>query len=97
MPISPSTIVAAAGGAVACELGDEVAILNLESGTYYGLDAVGARIWKLLASPIAVSEIRDSLLQAYEVDAVRCEADVVALVEKLLDEGLVELRAGGDA
>ena len=30
-------------------LGDETVILDLASGTYYGLDPVGARIWQLMA------------------------------------------------
>ena len=32
-------------------LGDEAAILNLKDGVYYGLDPVGARIWKLVQTP----------------------------------------------
>jgi hypothetical protein len=92
MPISPSTVVVIAKDVVACELGDEAAMLNLASGVYYGLDPVGARIWKYLESPVSVGEIRDRLLEAYDVEPERCEADLVALIEKLAAEGLVEVR-----
>jgi len=30
-------------------VGDETVILDLASGTYYGLDPVGARIWQLMS------------------------------------------------
>lgn len=97
MTILPSTIVVAAKNQVACELGDEAAILNVTTGVYYGLDPVGATIWKMLGEPTTVADIRDALLRTYDVDAGRCERDLVALLEKLDVEGLVELRAGHDS
>ena len=35
-------------GMVWTALGDEVVILKLDSGIYFGLDQVGARIWRLI-------------------------------------------------
>jgi hypothetical protein len=95
--ILPSTIVVAAKNQVACELGDEAAILNLTTGVYYGLDPVGARIWKMLGGPTTVADIRDALLRTYDVEAEQCERDLAAILEKLAAEGLVELRAGHDS
>jgi hypothetical protein len=96
MAISFSTLVVAASGQVACNLGEDVAILNLATGTYYRLDEVGAAIWRRLVEPVTVADLRDALLDMYDVDAGRCERDLVALLEKLRAEGLVELRAGDD-
>ncbi len=76
---------------VSSDLMGEVAILDLKAGVYYGLDDVGARIWNLIQEPKAVSEIRDTLLQEYDVEADRCERDLLALLQRLADEGLVEV------
>jgi hypothetical protein len=97
MTISPSTVVVAASNHVACELGDEVAILNLTTGAYHGLDAASASVWKMLDRPITVADIRDGLLRAYDVGAERCEQDLIALLERLHAEGLVEIPAEGDS
>ena len=78
---------------VSSDLGGEVAILDLKAGVYYGLDAVGARIWSLIQEPITVNEIRDILLEEYEVEPERCEHDLLALLRRLADEGLVEVRS----
>jgi hypothetical protein len=59
---------------------------------YYGLDAVGARIWSLIQEPRTVNEIRDILLEEYEVEPERCERDLLALLQKLADEGLIEVK-----
>ena len=51
-------VVVAARQQISCDLADEVAILNLESGVYYGIDAVGALIWNLVQQPRTRSEER---------------------------------------
>ncbi len=95
--ISTASIVVAAMEQLSCDLEGEAAILNLRDGVYYGLDAVGASVWKLLQEPRAVIEIRDALLEQYEVDPGRCERDLVALLSELAAVGLVQVRDGSDS
>ncbi len=73
-------------------MGDEVAILHLKAGIYYGLDGVGARVWSLIREARAVREIREVLVSEYEVDPDRCESDLITLLQRLADEGLIEVR-----
>ena len=90
--LSRHSIVVAAKDQISCDLAGEAAVLNIKSGVYYGLDAVGARIWKLIQQPRSVEEVREALVGEYEVESERCESDVLALLEKLLDEGLIEVK-----
>lgn len=76
---------------MSCDLAGETTILNLKNGVYYGLDAVGTRIWNLLQNPCRVQEIRDVLLEEYDVTPERCESDLLTLLEKLSAEGLIEI------
>ena len=89
--ISRGSTVVAAKDQVSSDLGEEVAILNLKAGVYYGLDAVGARIWSLIQEPRKVDEIRDVLLEEYEVEPERCERDLFALLQRLASEGLIQV------
>lgn len=91
--LSVHSIVLATSEQVSCPLGEESAILNLKNSVYYGVNAVGARVWKLLQHPRSVQELRDALVDEYEVDAKRCERDLIALLEKMRSEGLIEVRA----
>jgi hypothetical protein len=91
--LSIHSIVTAAPEQVSCPLGDESAILNLKNTVYYGLDPVGARVWSLLQQPRSVRELRDALLEEYEVEAERCERDLLELLEKLRGEGLIQVRS----
>ncbi len=90
--ISDNSVVVASKDQVFSDLGEEIAILNLKGGVYYGLDAVGARIWYLIQKPRSVNEIHRTLLEEYDVDPERCKRDLLTLLQKLATEGLVEVR-----
>jgi Coenzyme PQQ synthesis protein D (PqqD) len=89
--VSEHVIVVAAKDQVSSDLGGEVAILDLAGGVYYGLDEVGARIWELIQEPIAVNQIQATIVEEYEADQIRVERDVLAFLQRLVDEGLVEV------
>src|SRR5271169_5103026 len=91
LPLSFHTIVVAAPEQVSCPLGEEAAILNLKNSVYYGMNPVGARVWELLKQPKSVAELRDILLEEFEVDEERCGKDLLALLGTLRGEGLIEV------
>jgi hypothetical protein len=91
-PLSTQSVVVASTDQVSCPLGEESAILNLKNSVYYGLDPVGARVWTLLKEAKSVSALRDTLLDEYDVEAERCERDLLELLEKMRGEGLIEVQ-----
>jgi len=93
VPLSAHSIVVASPEQVSCPLGDESAILNLKNTVYYGLNSVGARVWELLQQPRSVGEIREAMLEEFEVEAERCERDLLDLLEKMRSEGLIEVQS----
>ena len=70
-------------------LGGEAVILGLRDGVYYGLDAVGARVWALLAEPRRVPELVEAIVAEFDVTAEECERDVLALLDQLAARDLV--------
>ena len=92
--ISLRSFVAVAGNQVSTRLEDESVILSLQDGVYYGLNQCGARIWDLLQEPRAVGNIRDIILEEYEVDPQQCEEDLLRLLRELADKGLIEVSSG---
>ena len=95
--LSTRSTVVAGKGQVWADLDGEAVILGLKNGVYYGLNEVGARIWSFISQPKRVGEICDFLLGQYELDAGRCRRDVLALLEQLAAEGLLEIRDGSPA
>ena len=89
--ITEEDIVCASVDQVSTEVSGEAVILNLEDGTYYGLNLVGARVWNLLKSPISVREIEEALLEEYDVAQEVCHRELMALLGELASYGLIEV------
>jgi hypothetical protein len=94
--ISGHSIVVVAKDKISADLMEEAVILDLKSGVYYGLDTVGARIWALIQEPRAVDAIRDAILSEYEVERDRCERELLAFLQELAAQGLIEVTHAPD-
>lgn len=90
--ISESSTVVATAEQISSDLGGEAVILNLRSGVYHGLNEQGARIWNLLQQPQIVKDIKQLLLEEYEVEPEVCISDLLALLNELKNAGLIEVR-----
>jgi hypothetical protein len=91
-PLSTNTIVAASSEQVSCAVGNESVILGMKNSVYYGLNAVGASVWQLLLQKQrSVAELRDAVIEEYDVDKDRCEQDLVGLLEKMRAQGLIQV------
>lgn len=87
--LSSDTILVAADNQVSCDLDNEAALLNLTSGVYYGLDPMGAYIWKLVQSPTTLGELRQRLLTEYQVDEKVLQSDLFTFVNEMAAAGLI--------
>jgi hypothetical protein len=74
---------------LARRIGEETVILNLESGVYFGLDPVGARIWELLTDGNELAGICETMQLEFEVDRETLGTDVRRLVQDLEKQGLI--------
>ena len=72
-------------------VGDDTVILDLASGTYYGLDPVGARMWQLMGEGKTLADVCETMLDEYEVTLEALESDILRLTEELRAKGLVSL------
>jgi hypothetical protein len=71
------------------ELENEAVLLDLSSGRYYGLNAVGTRVWTLMAGGTTVEAIVEALAAEFDADAARIAEDVGELLADLTTRGLV--------
>lgn len=89
--VSVDSIVAVGPDQVSCDLQGETAILQLSDGVYYGLDAVGTRVWELIQRPIKVRDLCDQLVAEFEVELERCTEDILQLMAELDAVGLIRI------
>jgi hypothetical protein len=91
-PISLDNSFAVSKDAVFRDLDGEAVILDLQSGTYFGLNAVGAHIWQLMERHGALRAVFDDLCREYDAPPAVLEQDLIALVSRLATARLGEVK-----
>ncbi|MGE0600102.1 MAG: PqqD family protein [Dehalococcoidia bacterium] len=89
IPVSATGTVALKSDVVARSAGDEMILLDLESGEYFTLNAVGAVIWKGLESGLDLSQILTAVIEQFEVEEPVAKSDIDEYIDSLISEGLV--------
>ena len=71
------------------ELGDEIVALDTNRGQCFGFNSVAASVWRHLQEPKTFEQLRDALVNEYEVDAEQCARELRGLLDNLSEKGLV--------
>jgi hypothetical protein len=80
------------------QLDDELLAIDSEAGYCYSLNETAGRIWDMISSPLSIGEICRQLGKEYSVDEHVCRHEVLPLLQKLHDSGLIRvLEAQTDA
>ena len=77
-------------GVVSRELDGETVLLNLETGMYFGLDAVGTDMWRAIGESPTLAEALAAVRGQYDVDEATIRTDFLQLADELLAKGLLQ-------
>jgi coenzyme PQQ synthesis protein D (PqqD) len=78
------------------ELDGEAVILNLQTGVYFGLDAVGTRIWQLCQQHDVLQSVWEALQREFDESADVLQADLLSLLGELSGHGLITIVTSQD-
>lgn len=81
---------------VCSPVGNEVALLDFGTDTYFTLNGSGAFMWTLLEAPRSQSELCRAVAAKYEIAEEVCRDDVASLIATLHERGLIR-RVDADA
>jgi len=74
---------------------DEVFMLSIRLGTYFGFNGTGSEIWRLLAQPRRVSELYEALSTIFDADIESITRETSPFLQTLLDRRLVRIVDAG--
>lgn len=89
--IARSAVVVRNDTLVTAAVGDEVVMMDIDSGTFYLLDDIGSFLWSRLATPTRVADLLGTIQEHYDVSPAQCESDVTDLLDRMRDRGLVRI------
>jgi hypothetical protein len=76
---------------LSAEVGNEVVLMSIDKGVYYGLNPVGARVWTLLGEPVLVNEMCEQIVDEFEVTLEQCQEEVLGLLKDMQEQGLIQI------
>ena len=90
-PLSLADRVSRRPDTLSADIDDGAVALDVARGACYGFDGVGARIWALIETPVAIGDACAALMELYEVDDAACRGDVLRFLAELHAEGLIDV------
>jgi Coenzyme PQQ synthesis protein D (PqqD) len=76
---------------ISTELDQEMVLMNLDAGAYYGLAGVARRVWEKLETPTSFSDLVERLEREYDVSHDRCVMDLQKFLAEIEQEGLLRV------
>jgi hypothetical protein len=77
---------------VAADAEEDLIMVSITTGSYYGLSEVARDIWDSIEEPKRVSDLVDYLTTNYDIDTVSCEEQTISFLRALLEEGLLDVK-----
>lgn len=75
------------------EIGNELVAMDVKAGECFGLNEVATDVWRSLAEPKRFDQLRDELLDNYEVTIDQCTNELRELLDDMAAKGLIEQTA----
>jgi hypothetical protein len=72
------------------KIGDEVVMLDMDSGFYFGLNSVASIIWVKLEKEISLEDVINELMKEYNIDRQTCENDTRIFWDQLLEKSIIK-------
>ena len=76
------------------EADQDLIMVSIATGSYYGLSDVAREVWDAIKSPKMVSDLISGLTKSYNVNSSLCEEQTLSFLQTLLDEGLLQVKEG---
>lgn len=74
------------------DLSGEKVMIDFSTGKYFLLKGSANEIWDMLTNDITIAEIRDSLMEIYDVDESTCMTSIQNFLLQMQQNGFVELQ-----
>lgn len=73
------------------EMGEELVMLHIDQGSYFGLDEIGRAIWARIEKPTSLGDLCAALQVEYDAEAGTVETDVKTFITRLTRNDLVTI------
>ena len=87
--LTPKTIFKRNDEILVSKVDDDLVMMDVANGRYFGLDSVGASLWGQLDEARSMEELTNNLCTVYQVSTEQCSRDIEPFLKMLLEKGLI--------
>jgi hypothetical protein len=92
MEINKNQIITRNQQVISSKLDEELVLLSIENGEYYGFNAVAVRIWELIEKPLTLHQLIIQLLSEFDIDERTCELETIQFLNTLAEKKLIDFQ-----
>lgn len=90
--MNPNTRLKRKSNIITADLQGSAVTMDIITGQYYDLGETGGTIWNLLKIEKSYDELINDITAEYEVSREQCEEDIEDFLQKLINDGLIEIK-----
>jgi Coenzyme PQQ synthesis protein D (PqqD) len=89
--IGDATVISRSPSVLTAAVDNEIVMMSIEQGRYYGLDDIGSDIWRRIEPPCSFAQLIDGLVADYDADRATIAADVEIMLGRMAEQDVVRL------
>ena len=87
--ITVDTVVSRSEDEISTEISGAFVLMNPELDEFYDLNPTASAVWAELAEPMPVAELRDRLVERFDVEPDVCEREIITLLGDLAQRDMI--------
>jgi hypothetical protein len=89
--IDTETIVSRNAEITFTEMDEEIVMVNIDRGEYYGLDNIASDVWGMLEEEMRLMDLCEALSKKYGIETGQCIKDTLPFIREMAENEVVRL------
>ena len=92
MKIDSRSLIQRCSSIVSSEIDGETVMMDNSFEKYFGMKAIGTRIWQLLEKETSLQRLCEALVKEFDVSPEQCMEDIIPFLQELSEQDMIKIR-----
>ncbi len=92
MELKNESLISRNTGILANQVGNEIVMMDMEKGKYFGTNRTGSYIWQILETPMTFASLCSRLAADFNITEEKCIEEVSVFLQQMQNEGIIVIQ-----
>ena len=92
MELKKESLISRNTGILANQVGNEIVMMDMEKGKYFGTNRTGSYIWQVLETPMTFASLCSRLAADFNITEEKCMEEVSVFLQQMQNEGIIGIQ-----